>query len=276
MGGPGELRPGQTSPGDDLRPGVEPPAHLTTTPEIRDWWDAQRSKAGGPAEKPQEALIEPEINPARVEVIQEPKNAVQAPQAAKRVSFDLPPPPDWEAKYAEAMAKAQRNTAMERMAAGPKPVPKAAEDVVARAEAQVREFEQAQKEARERDTARMKERAREDERRYGPRVATASDEIIRGTVVEAQIKGGRLNVVVDCGNGRYRVAALPPMANVSPGQIGEFRQQKNNIYAFSFGNNVNMQAVNRFDARKNSLMPALDAAKVDLWKVLKIERRIHL
>ncbi|WP_029461182.1 hypothetical protein [Desulfovibrio alcoholivorans] len=249
---------------------------MTTTSEIRDWWDAQRSKAGGPAEKPQEALIQPDERPTRVEVIRAPENASQAPQAAKKVSFDLPPPPDWEAKYAEAMAKAQRNTAMERMAAGPAPTPKPAEDVVAKAEAQVREFEQAQKEARERDTARMKERARQDAEKYGPRVATASDEIIRGTVVEAQIKGGRLNVVVDCGNGRYRVAALPPMANVSPGQIGEFRQQKNNIYAFSFGNNVNMQAVNRFDARKNSLMPELDAAKIDLAKTLKIEKRIHL
>ena len=276
-GSPGELRPGQTSPGDDLRPGEEPPVHLTTTPEIRNWWDAQRSKAGGPAEKPQEALIEPEINPARVEVIQEPKTATEAPQAAKVVVNDLPPPPDWEKRYAEVMAKAQRDAAMERMAAGPKPVPaKPAEDPVAKAEAQVREFEQAQKEARERDTARMKERAREDERRYGPRVAAASDEIIRGTVVQAEIKGGRLNVVVDCGNGRYRVAALPPMSNVTVGQSGELRQQKNNMYSFTASNFQNMQAVNRFDARRNSLMPALDAAKIDLGKALKIEKRIHL
>lgn len=66
------------------------------------------------------------------------------------------------------------------------------------------------------------------------------------------------------------------MRNVTAGQIDEFRQQKNNMHAFIFGNNVNMQAVNRFDARKNNLIPALYAAKIDLGKTLKIEKRIHL
>ena len=117
---------------------------------------------------------------------------------------DLPPPPDWENRYAEAMEKAQRDAAMERMAAGPKPVPAkpAGEDLVAKAEQQAREFEAAQKAAREREAERMKVRARQDAEKYGPRVVAASDEIIRVTVVQAEIKGGRLNVVVDCGNGR--------------------------------------------------------------------------
>lgn len=79
------------------------------------------------------------------------------------------------------MAKAQRDAAMERMAAG--------EDLVAKAEQHAREFEEAQRQAREQETARMKERVRQDAEKYGPKVTMASDEIIRGTVVEAKIKG---------------------------------------------------------------------------------------
>lgn len=213
--------------------GTEPPAHLTTTPEIRAWWDDQRSMVGDAAKTSQEAPGAKQSGIDGGKVAESPKTAVQAPQAAK-VAINLPPPPDWNQRYAEASDKAARDIAVERLAAGPAPVPaKPAEDVVAKAEADAKALDAAMRESRERETARMKERAKQDSEKYGPRVAAASEEIIRGTVVSCESKGGRLNAVVDCGNGRYRVAALPISANVTPGQTGELRQQKNGIYSFT-------------------------------------------
>jgi hypothetical protein len=153
---------------------------------------------------------------------------------------------------------------------------KPAEDPVAKAQAEAKALEAAMRESRERETQRMQERAKQDAEKYGPRVAAASEEIIRGTVVACEIKGGRLNAVVDCGNGRYRVAALPLQTNVNVGQIGEFRQQKNNLYFFTPGNLQNMQAVKRFDVKKNSLMPVLNEAVKDLSQKLTLGKKMHL
>ena len=63
----------------------------------------------------------------------------------------LPPPPDWNQRYADASAKAARDFAVDKLAAGPAPVPaKPAEDPVAKAEADAKALEAAMRESRER------------------------------------------------------------------------------------------------------------------------------